>query len=419
MVAGRAAAALVAAAARFAAEVLAPSAAARAAGAGGDPRELGRAAGRAGLAGLGIPVASGGAGADRSTLAAVIERLARACASAAVLLDVHLSVAVDPIVAWGTPAQRQHYLPPMAAGEWLGAFALTEPGSGSDAAALRTRARPVAGGYRLDGTKTFITNAGAARVYVVIARTDDASPGGAITAFLVEADTPGLRVGPPLRKLGLRGSPTAELTLEGVELPASARLGPEGEGFRIAMAALDIGRIGIAAQAVGIAAGALDAVLAHRRAAALAGTADPRGPRAPDDLATADVAEMATRIVAARALTAVAAATADAGQPLTRIASMAKLFATDTAMAVTAAAVDWCAPDSAGQDHPAAIRFRDAKATQIYEGTNQVQRLVIARALRAPVGTAGAAPYNPSRPAAGGAGDRERPMGQPTVAEGA
>ncbi len=394
MAAGPDGEALVAAAERFAAEVLAPRAAARAAGAGEDPRELARAAGRAGLAGLGIPPAYGGAGADRRTLAAVIERLARACASAAVLLDVHLSVAVDPIVVWGTPAQRQRCLPPMAAGEWLGAFALTEPGSGSDAAALRTRARPVPGGYRLDGTKLFITNAGAAQVHIVIARTDDAPRGGAITAFLVEAGTPGLRAGPPMPKLGLGGSWTAELTLEGVELPASARLGPEGAGFGIAMAALDIGRIGIAAQA---------------------GAPDPRGPGAPDDLATADLGEMATRVAAARALTAVAAATADQGQPLTRIASMAKLFATDTAMAVAAAAVDWCAPDSARQDHPAAIRFRDAKATQIYEGTNQVQRLVIARALRAAAGAPGAAPYNPSRPAVGGAGDRE----PPAAAEGA
>ena len=350
----------------FVDEVIRPNAAAMARGEGPTPHRLVSVAGECGLAGLLLPESLGGAGASHREFADFIESVARECASSSVILDVHLSVGSEPILEFGTQAQHRRFLPAVAAGTCTAAFALTEPGSGSDAAGMVTRAERSNHGYRLSGTKAFITNSGAAGLYVVMARTGEGSRG--ISAFLVEADRTGVHCGPPLHKLGLRGSWTAELVLDGVEVPLENRLGDEGDGFRVAMSVLDSGRIGISAQAVGIAQGCLDAIVAH---------VANRLPAADTML----VADVAARLDAARLLTSHAAALVDAGLPVTRDASIAKLYATDAVVAAAHAAVELCAPDSALEAHPAAIRLRDAKACQIYEGTNQVQRIVIARAL--------------------------------------
>ena len=350
----------------FVDEVVRPGALAMARGGGLSPAALVAEAGRRGLAGLLIPVQHGGAGAGHVDFARFIEAVARVCASSAVILDVHLSVGSEPLLLFGTPAQLAARLPRLASGETTGAFALTEPGSGSDAAALRTRAERDGEGYRLTGSKAFITNCGAAGVYVVLARTGKGRRG--ITAFIVDAESPGLSCGEPLHKMGLAGSWTGELVLDGVVVPAGSRLGAEGDGFSVAMAALDSGRVGISAQAVGIAQGCLDDIVA--------GAATGGVPA--DETALTDIH---ARTVAARLLTEHAAVLADAGVPMTREASIAKLHATDTCVAAAQAAVEMCAPWSALGDHSAAIRFRDAKAAQIYEGTNQVQRMVIARSV--------------------------------------
>ena len=351
----------------FAAEVIAPAAAAMAQGTGPAPGDVVRRAGEHGLAGLLVPREHGGAGAAHTDFAAFIEAVARRCASSSVILDVHLSVGTEPLVLFGTEAQKRELLPAMAAGEATAAFALTEPQSGSDAAALQTRAEPDGDGWRLTGTKAFITNCSAAQIYTVIARTGDGT--GGISAFLVDGDAPGLGFGEPLRKLGLHGSITGELILDGVPVPAGRRLGAPGDGFRVAMAALDSGRIGISAQAVGIARGAVDDIVAAWRAE----------PGRQSD--TQLLAEIEARTVAAADLTRHAAACVDAGLQVTRIASAAKLYATDTAVFAAHAAVELLGPESAAGAHPSAIRLCDAKACQIYEGTNQIQRLVIGRQL--------------------------------------
>jgi alkylation response protein AidB-like acyl-CoA dehydrogenase len=357
--------------AAYVAEVVAPQAAAMARGDGDGGRSHVTELGRRGLAGLLVPDTYGGSGADHADFARFVEAVARECASAAVILDVHLSVATEPILRFGSDEQKRRLLPLLARGEWIGAFALSEPGSGSDAASLLTRAAKVDRGFRLRGTKMWITNGDVADVYVVMARTGDGGARG-ISAFLVERTMPGVVPGAPLHKLGLRGSRTTELVLDDVVVPEANCLGRLGGGFGVAMAALDSGRIGISAQAVGIAQGALDATVAHLRQ-------DSTTP--PGDADLAQLGEMAARVSAARALTMHAAAVCDAGHPMTRDASIAKLVATDTAVAVAHDAVELCAPASCREDHPASVRLRDAKACQIYEGTNQVQRVVIAREL--------------------------------------
>jgi alkylation response protein AidB-like acyl-CoA dehydrogenase len=351
--------------AEFARDVVRPIAAAMARGGLPFPRQLITEAGARGLAGPLTPVEYGGIGAGHVAMGELIEAVARECASSAVVLDVHVSVASEPILLFGSEEQRREWLPRLASGDVVGAFALTEPGSGSDAAALRTTATRNGDVYTLRGSKAFITNGGAADLYLVMARTGGEGARG-ISAFLVPGDASGLRAGEPLRKMGLRGSWTSEVHLDDVAIPVSNMLGPEGAGFRVAMSALDSGRIGISAQATGIAQGSLDVALDAAR----------RSGNAPEALA-----DMAAQVEAARALWRHAAAMCDAHVPFTPEAAVAKLYATDAAVAVAHAAVELCAPDSASEDHPAAIRLRDAKACQIYEGTNQVQRLVIARHL--------------------------------------
>jgi alkylation response protein AidB-like acyl-CoA dehydrogenase len=333
------------------------------------PHEAIDAAAAAGLLGVLIPREYGGAGLDAIAFAVCIEELAQACASTSVIVDVHTSVGSEPILLFGTEEQRRRWLPPLASGELLGAFALTEPAAGSDAASLKASARRNGDGYILNGTKVFITNIGNAGLYVVFARTGPDERAAGVSAFLVPADTPGLRVGQVFKKMGLHGSPTGELVLEDVVVPAANRLAAEGEGFTVAMRALDSGRIGISGQALGIAQAAVDesrSLLAERERA--------QG----DDFLLAD---MATRLESARLLAYHAAWLCSNGRPFTRQASMAKLHCTDTAMQLALDGVQLAGEEGVFAGSPFERHVRDAKALQIYEGSNQVQRVVIARDL--------------------------------------
>lgn len=270
------------------------------------PEEAVREASERGYLGLVTPRAYGGQDAGHLAFAIFVEEVAYACAASSVIMDVHTSVGSEPIVLLGSEEQKRRYLPELAAGHMLGAFALTEPEAGSDAASLKTTAVRDGDHYVLNGSKIFITNAGRAGLYTVMAATDRAKGARGISAFLVEADTPGLQVGPPLHKLGLHGSPTCEVFLRDCRVPAANRLGAEGEGFKVAMLALDSGRIGISAQALGLARAALDTC-----AEALT--------RASGEItqgAQFSLAEMATAIEAARALTWQAARLCDQGSPL-------------------------------------------------------------------------------------------------------
>jgi alkylation response protein AidB-like acyl-CoA dehydrogenase len=335
------------------------------------PEEAVRAAAEAGLLGILIPREYGGAGLDALAFAICIEELAQACASTSVIVDVHTSVGSEPIVLFGTPEQKRQWLPRLASGELLGAFALTEPAAGSDAASLQTSARRNGNGYVLNGTKVFITNVGRAGMYVVFARTGEqgkeSGKASGVSAFLVPAVAPGVRVGQIFKKMGLHGSPTGELVLEDVVVSAENRLGEEGQGFVVAMRALDSGRIGISGQALGIAQAAVD-----ESRALLAG----RGREQGDDFLLAD---MATRLESARLLAYHAAWLCSSGRPFTREASMAKLHCTDTAMQLALDALQIAGEEGAVSGSPFERHVRDAKALQIYEGSNQVQRIVIAR----------------------------------------
>ncbi len=333
------------------------------------PDEAVRAAAEAGLMGVLIPREYGGAGLDALAFAICIEELAQACASTAVIVDVHTSVGTEPILLFGSEEQKTRWLPRLASGELLGAFALTEPASGSDAASLTTTARRNGGGYILSGTKTFITNIGRAGMYIVFARTGPEDKAAGITAFLVPQDSAGVRVGQVFDKMGLHGSPTGELVLEDVSVPEANRLGAEGQGFTVAMRALDSGRIGISGQALGIAQAGVDEARALMRE---------RGHEQGDDFSLAD---MATRVESARLLAYQAAWLCSRGRPFTRQASMAKLHCTDTAMQVALDALQIAGEDGARAGSPFERHVRDAKALQIYEGSNQVQRIVIARDL--------------------------------------
>ncbi|TMC73151.1 MAG: acyl-CoA dehydrogenase [Chloroflexi bacterium] len=333
------------------------------------PEEAIDAARAAGLLGVLIPREYGGAGLDAIAFAVCIEELAQACASTSVIVDVHTSVGSEPILLFGNEEQKRRWLPELASGELLGAFALTEPASGSDAASLKTTARRNGEGYVLNGTKVFITNIGRAGLYVVFARTGPDEKAAGVSAFLVPGDAPGVRVGQVFKKMGLNGSPTGELVLEDVVVPAANRLGLEGQGFTVAMRALDSGRIGISGQALGIAQAAVDesrSVLAERESA--------QG----DEFMLAD---MATRLESARLLAYHAAWLCTQGRPFTRQASMAKLHCTDTAMDLALDAVQLAGEEGVVAGSPFERHVRDAKALQIYEGSNQVQRIVIAREL--------------------------------------
>ena len=331
------------------------------------PEEAVSAAAEAGLLGILIPREFGGAGLDALAFALCIDELAQACASTSVIVDVHTSVGSEPILLFGTQDQKRKWLPRLASGELLGAFALTEPAAGSDAASLKTSARRNGDGYILNGTKVFITNIGRAGLYIVFARTGPGERASGVSAFIVPADTPGVRVGQIFKKMGLNGSPTGELVLEDVSVPVANRLGAEGQGFAVAMRALDSGRIGISGQALGIAQAAVDESIAL-----LKGSEREQG----DEFSLAD---MATRLASARLLAYRAAWLCSRGRPFTREASMAKLHSTDTAMQIALDAVQIAGEEGVVSGSPFERHVRDAKALQIYEGSNQVQRIVIAR----------------------------------------
>jgi alkylation response protein AidB-like acyl-CoA dehydrogenase len=321
-----------------------------------------------GLLALAIPREHGGQARSALDYAVVMEELAVACAATAVLVSVHNSLVADPIHHWGSPEQQARYLPRMATGDCIGAFALTEPSAGSDAASLRTRATRDGASYRLSGGKCFITNAGLAGIYLVFATLDPAAGARGITAFLVEPGAPGFSVGAFEHKLGIRGSSTAQLFFDDCRVGEEQRLGPEGQGWRVAMGTLDSGRIGIAAQAIGIARAAYEAALAHARAS---------GGEVVGEAAAWLLADMDVRLDAARLLVQRAAALKDAGERLTREAAAAKLYAAETAMWVTSQAVELVGPEACTLSSPLQRYLRDAKITEIYEGTSEIQRLII------------------------------------------
>ncbi len=338
------------------------------------PHDLVEKAAALGLLGMLVPEAFGGAGLDHVSFAVFIEEVAKYSASTAVIVDVHTSVGSEPIVLFGSDEQKRRWLPELARGTMLAAFALTEPDAGSDAAHLKTAAVRRGDVYLLNGSKIFITNAGEAGCYIVLASTRPGSGAEGVTAFIVRGDNPGLTVSQPFKKMGLNGSAIAEVFLNDCEVPTADRLGDEGQGFRIAMRALDSGRIGISAQAVGLAQGALDDAIAY------AGERKQFG-KPISELQTIQnkIADMAVKVRAARWMTWNAAARCDAGLPFTKEASMAKLYATDSAMEVTLEALQVFGGYGYLEEYPMARRVRDAKACQIYEGTNQIQRIVIAR----------------------------------------
>ena len=329
-----------------------------------------------GLTGIPWPEEYGGIGSDYLAYVIAVEELSRVCASTGVTLSAHVSLASWPIYKFGTEEQKQKYLRPLARGEKIGAYCLTEPGSGSDAGAMRTTARRESDHYVLNGSKIFITNGGVAEIYIVFAVTDPGAKHKGITAFIVESSFPGFKTGKKEKKLGIRSSPTTEVIFEDCIVPAENRLGEEGEGFKIAMMTLDGGRSGIAAQAVGIAQGAFDAAVNYAKERVQFGK-----PIIANQGISFKLADMATNIEAARLLTYQAAWLESEGLPYGKASSMAKLFAGDTAMKVTTEAVQIFGGYGYTKEYPVERFMRDAKITQIYEGTQEIQKLVISRML--------------------------------------
>jgi len=328
---------------------------------------------------LPFPPAYGGVSGELLTLCLAIEEIARVCVTSSLILTVQ-ALGSRPILIAGTDEQKRRWIPDLAAGKRLAAFALTEAGAGSDPAAMRTTARREGEDYVLDGGKRFITQGGVADLYAVFAVTDPGAPKGkGISCFMVDGDVPGFSVGRLEHKMGIRGSPTAELVFEGVRVPAANLLGGEGEGYGIALKTLEHSRPGIAAQAVGIAQGATDVAVDYARTREQFGQ-----PIGEFQMVQAMLADMATRTEAARELLYRACTEIQAGSShAMRWAAMAKLFAGDTAMAVTTDAVQVLGGYGYTTDYPVERMMRDAKITQLYEGTQQIQRLVIARDLLA------------------------------------
>jgi alkylation response protein AidB-like acyl-CoA dehydrogenase len=330
-----------------------------------------------GILGLPFEEQYGGIGASELTILKVIEELSKADATTGLLLAVQ-QLGSLPIMLAGTPEQKMRYFPNLASGEWLAAYGLTEPGSGSDAGAMKTRADKRGDTYVLNGLKHFITNAGLAYVNVVFAKTDTAAPGTrGISAFIVENDRPGFRLGRVENKMGIRGSQTGELVMEDCVIPAENLLGREGEGFKIAMMTLDRTRPGVAAQALGIAQGALDVAVKYSKERVQFGK-----PIAENQGIQFMLADMATEVEAARQLLYHAARLIDEGAPnFGRFSAMAKMYCSDIAMKVTGDAVQILGGYGYMKEFPVERMMRDAKICQIYEGTNQIQRIVIARDL--------------------------------------
>ncbi len=337
------------------------------------PREIVREMGELGFMGVDVPERWGGAGLDMVSYVLVMEEVNRACASTGVVLGSHVSLATAPLVRYGTDAQKERFLIPLAKGEWLGCFALSEPASGSDAASMRTTARRDGDAWVLNGTKNFITNGAFADLTVVFAQADPEKRHKGIVAFVVEKGTPGFTVGKLEKKLGIRGSDTAQLHFADVRIPDDHRLGDVGAGFTVALSTLDGGRIGIAAQAVGIARACLEDSLAYAK------ERQAFGQRIADFQAIqGKLADMATEIDASRLLVWQAASLRDRGERHSSEAAMAKLFASDVAVRAARECVQIFGGYGYLRDYPAERHYRDAKITEIYEGTSEIMQIVIA-----------------------------------------
>src|SRR5690625_4211002 len=323
-----------------------------------------------GLTGIPWPEKYGGIGADYVSYVIAVEELSRVCASTGVTLSAHVSLASWPIYQYGTEEQKKNFLKRLAEGSALGAFALSEPGAGSDVASMRMTATKDGDYYMLNGNKVWITNGEVDDIYVVLAKTDQDAQHRGISAFIVEKGTEGFSFGKKEKKLGIRSSPTSELIFENCRIPKENLLGAEGEGFKIAMTTLDGGRSGIAAQAVGIAQGALDAATNYAKEREQFGK-----PIAYNQGVSFKLADMATETEAARLLTYQAAWRESEGLDYSKASAMAKLFAGDTAMKHTVEAVQIFGGYGYTKDYPVERYMRDAKITQIYEGTNEIQRL--------------------------------------------
>jgi len=342
------------------------------------PHDTVRRMGELGLMGIAIPEAYGGSGADTVAYVVAVEEVAKACASHAAIMSVNNSLYCDPVARYATEEQKPRFLAPYASGMMIGCFSLTEPEAGSDASNQNTLAVRDGDHYVLDGRKIFVTNGREAGAALVFAQTDRAKRHHGITAFLVEKGTPGFTVVKTEDKLGIRASDTAEFLFEHCRVPVAARLGEEGQGFKIAMSTLDAGRIGIAAQAIGIAAAARDASVAYAQERKSFGV-----PIGQHQMVQWMLADMATGVAAARLLTWRAAWLKDVGRPYSAAASQAKLFAADIAMKIATDAVQVHGGYGFVKEYAVERHFRDAKITQIYEGTSQIQKLVIARHLLA------------------------------------
>ena len=321
-----------------------------------------------GFFGLGIPRDWGGGGGDARSIAGVLEELATESAAVATLLSVHLSVAAAPILQWGNDAQRERYLRPLAEGRWLGAFGLTEPSVGSDTARLATRYARAEDGFLLTGSKMFITNAASADLLLVFATREPSAGHRGISAFLLARGTPGFTIAQRLDKLGLRGSETNELVLDGARLPIDAMLGPEGDGLKVALGALTGGRVGIAACALGVARAAFEEMQRRARLA-------------PDDAKRALMAEAYVDLAAARALVADAAARKDSGLEYVDAASAAKLYASQAAVRIASKGVDVAGWEGVSSGATPERLLRDARVFPIVEGTTEIQELILGRAL--------------------------------------
>ena len=330
-----------------------------------------------GFMGLAIPEEYGGIGADSVSYVIAVEEISKACASTGVILAVHNSLGSHGLVAFGTEEQKRRFLTPLASGQWISTYALTEPETGSDAASIKTRAVLDGDEYVINGTKQFITSAPFAHLFVVFAVTDPDKRHRGISAFVVEKDAPGFSVGREENKMGIRAASTCGLVFEDCRVPVANRLGEEGEGFKVAMASLDAGRVGIAAQAVGIAQGAYEAALAYAKERHAFGQ-----PIAEFQGIQWMLADMATRIEAARLLTYQAALAKDrakkTGGRYSKEAAMAKLFASEMAVWVTHKAVQIHGGYGYIKEYAVERYYRDAKITEIYEGTSEIQRVVIA-----------------------------------------
>ncbi|UOE93981.1 acyl-CoA dehydrogenase [Alkalihalobacillus sp. LMS39] len=341
------------------------------------PKEIIKEMGELGLMGIPISEQYNGSGMDFISYILAIHELSKVSATVGVILSVHTSVGTNPILYFGTEEQKQKYVTKLASGEYLGAFGLTEPNAGSDAAGLKTTAVLHGDHYRINGTKAFITNGGEADTYIVFAKTDVNAGAKGVTAFIVDKHTEGFSVGKKERKMGLHGSNTTQLLFEDAKVPVENRLGEEGEGFKIAMANLEVGRIGIAAQALGIAEAALEAATDYAKERKQFG----RSIASQQGIAF-KLANMATAIEASKLLTYRAAHLRQQGKSCKQEAAMAKLYASKTAMDVATEAVQIFGGYGYTKDYPVERFFRDAKVTEIYEGTSEIQKLVIMKTLQ-------------------------------------